>query len=99
LLAYVYDGNSYEFEWPIFEKLLEKKKEAFEPGINLMLSGKEANERLFKSTSRISLEELTILHEEMMPGDIVLKFAEHKNFDAARAAFQTWDEHSIIEMD
>ena len=34
----------------------------------------------------------------MTPGDIVLKFAEHKNFGAARDVFQRWDERSVIEM-
>jgi hypothetical protein len=99
LLAYVYEGNSYEFEWPIFELLLEKKKEQFEQGTNLIPSAKEAKELLFKSASHITLEELTAIYGEMTPGDIVLKFAEHKNYDAAREAFQGWDERSIIEMD
>jgi len=99
LLAYVYQGNPYEFEWPIFELLLEKKKEQFEQGTNLILSGKEAKEFIFKSASHITREELTAIYRDMTPGDIVLKFAEHKNFDAARETFQGWDERSVIEMD
>jgi hypothetical protein len=57
-----------------------------------------SKELLFKSTGNITLEELTAIYPGMLPGDIVLKFAEHKNFDAARAAFQAWDERSIMEM-
>ena len=98
LLAYVYEGNSYEFEWPIFEKLLEMRKEEINQSLNLILSGEQPEELLFKSTSQISLNELAVLYEDMTPADIVLKFAEHKNFDAAREAFQSWAEESIIRM-
>jgi hypothetical protein len=98
LLAYLYEGNSYEFEWPIFEKLLEKRKEEIKQSLNLTASGQLPEELVFKSTSKISLNELIGLYEELTPGDIVLKFAEHKNFDGARKAFQSWDEEAITRM-
>src|SRR5580704_4211771 len=59
-----------------------------------------SNENLFVSTGDITRLELYQLYgPELMPADIVLKFAEHKNFDAAKEAFQTWDEESVIQMD
>jgi hypothetical protein len=58
-----------------------------------------SEKELFESVGSISLHELYILYgKDLMPADIVLKFAEHKNFNAARAAFQKWDEQSVVHM-
>jgi hypothetical protein len=55
-------------------------------------------EPLFNSTGTITEKELIALYGSMPPGKLVLKFAEHKNFNAALEEFQTWDERSVVEM-
>lgn len=81
---YIHDGQGYDDEWPIYEKLLEQKK---------------AGELNFKTTSDITKEELTKLYDGLSPGDLVLKFAQHKNFDKARETFREIDEETIIQID
>ena len=59
----------------------------------------DSKEELFNSIGNITLQELFLLYgKDLMPADIVLKLAEHKNFDAAKKEFQKWDEHSVITM-
>ncbi len=53
---------------------------------------------LFNSTGTITEKDLIALYGPMLKGDLVLKLAEHQNFDAAREQFQTWDERSVVEM-
>lgn len=53
---------------------------------------------LFRTTSNISVDELKVLHGELMPADIVLTMAENKNFDAAKAEFETWDDMAVYDM-
>jgi hypothetical protein len=60
---------------------------------------KTSEKDLYKSTGKITREDLDKLYHNMSPADIVLRLAEHKNFDAARAEFETWDDHSVIQMD
>jgi hypothetical protein len=67
--------------------------------ITHQLMDTSSEESLFKSTGKIALAELIAVYPDMGAGDIVLKLAEHKNFDAARAVFQTWDEDSVIIAD
>lgn len=57
-----------------------------------------SKEPLFNSTGTITEKELIALYGPMLRGDLVLKLAEHKNFNAACEQFQTWDERSIVEM-
>jgi len=79
-----YNGQTFENETPVFEAMLEEKK---------------ANNPYFKTTSDIAKEQLVQLYGDLLPGDLVLKFAEHKNFDKARETFQEMDEAAIIEID
>jgi hypothetical protein len=58
-----------------------------------------SKEDLYKSTGKITREDLDKLYHDMSSADIVLRLAEHKNFDAARAEFETWDDYSVIQMD
>jgi hypothetical protein len=81
---YVYDGKNYSFEWPIFEKLLDQKKEG-------VLNG--------KSTTEITKRQLFDLYGELLPGDLIIKFAEHKNFEKAREAFNGMDDQVLHEID
>ncbi|SEO10580.1 hypothetical protein SAMN05192574_105323 [Mucilaginibacter gossypiicola] len=55
-------------------------------------------EILFRSTGHITISELTEKYGELGPGDIVFKMAEHKNFDAAKAEFDTWEEMEVFDM-
>ncbi|MDP9079951.1 MAG: hypothetical protein M3O71_21200 [Bacteroidota bacterium] len=64
-----------------------------------MLVEKKANNPYFQTTSNLTKEELTGLYGELLPGDLILKFAEHKNFVQARAAFRELDEPTIAEID
>lgn len=80
---YVYEEKNYSFEWPIFEKMLEQRKSS---ALN------------FKTTSNISREDLVELYGEILPGDLVLKFAEHKNFDKARETFLEMNESTIFQI-
>lgn len=80
---YVYENNTYEYEWPIFEKMLEKKK---------------AEYPYLKTTSDITKHALTELYGEMSQADVVLKFAEHNNFAGARAEFLTLDNDTLNEL-
>lgn len=58
-----------------------------------------SNEELFKSTGNITKQELYFLYgTDLKPADIILKFAEHKNFDAAKNEFEKWDQESVIIM-
>ncbi|MEO6523019.1 MAG: hypothetical protein ABIN91_15155 [Mucilaginibacter sp.] len=57
-----------------------------------------SKEPLFNSTGNITKENLIALYGPLLSGELVLRFAEHKNFDAARIEFQTWDERSVVEM-
>jgi len=81
---FTYNGQTYENETPIFEKMIEEKK---------------ADNPYFKTTSEVTKEELAELYGELLPGDIVLKFAEHKNFVKANEAFRDMDEGTIAEID
>lgn len=60
---------------------------------------KPSEEDLYKSTGKLTREDLDKLYHDMSPADVVLRLAEHKNFDAARAEFETWDDYSVIQMD
>lgn len=64
-----------------------------------MQEQKDSNELSFKTTSNISKDDLTQVYGELLEGDFLLKFAEHKNFDKAREVFQAMDERTIIEID
>ena len=76
--------KTYENETPIFEAMIEEKK---------------ADNPYFKTTSAVTKEQLTERYGELLPGDIVLKFAEHKNFVKANEAFREMDEGTIAEID
>jgi hypothetical protein len=54
---------------------------------------------LFKSTGTITREELNKLYGPLLLGEVVIKFAEHKNFAAAREEFSTLNKHEIIQTD
>lgn len=54
---------------------------------------------LFITSSNITKEELKAMYGDLPPGDLLLKFAEHKNFEKARELFNSLDEQSVIEMD
>ncbi|MDB4926755.1 hypothetical protein [Mucilaginibacter sp.] len=54
---------------------------------------------LFRSTGTITREELETLYGPLLRGEVVIKFAEHKNFAAAREEFKTWNQHEIIQTD
>jgi hypothetical protein len=54
---------------------------------------------MFKSTGNITRQELESLYGPLLRGELVIKFAEHKNFAAAREEFETWNQHDIIQTD
>jgi hypothetical protein len=54
---------------------------------------------LFRSTGTITRKELQNLYGPLLLGEVVIKFAEHKNFAAAREEFNTWNQHDIIQTD
>lgn len=53
----------------------------------------------FKSTGTITREEIEQLYGPLLRGELVLKFAEHKNFNAAREEFNALHEQEIAQMD
>jgi hypothetical protein len=53
---------------------------------------------LFRTTSNITVAELQGVHGDLLPTDIVLTMAENKNFDAAKAEFDTWDDMAVYDM-
>jgi hypothetical protein len=57
-----------------------------------------SKEPLFNSTGTLTEKDLVSLYGPMLRGDLVLKLAEHKNFNAASEHFQTWNERSVVEM-
>ncbi|MET3981710.1 hypothetical protein ABIB62_004273 [Mucilaginibacter sp. UYP25] len=57
-----------------------------------------SKEILFNSTGNIIKENLIALYGSLLSGEVIIRLAEHKNFDAARVEFQTWDERSVVEM-
>lgn len=77
-------GTLLENDAPISVKMIEEKK---------------VDNPYFKSTSNISKEDLKQLYGELLEGDLLLKFAEHKNFDKAREVFQGMDEQTITGID
>ena len=50
----------------------------------------------FINSSNISAQELTTLYGELLQGDLLLKFAEHGNYDGAKVIFDTFDEDVVI---
>jgi hypothetical protein len=54
---------------------------------------------LYRSTGDMSPDDLREMYGGLTPGDLVLKLAQYKNFDAARKMFNTWDEAAVNEMD
>ena len=69
---------------PIFEDLLKKKI---------------AEKQYFTTTNNITKEELDQLYGDMTKADLVLKFAEHKNLEGARAEFLNIDNDTLNELD
>jgi hypothetical protein len=53
---------------------------------------------LFQTTSNISIRELEEKYGKLLPGDIFFMMAERKNFEAAKAEFDTWDAGDIFDM-
>jgi hypothetical protein len=53
---------------------------------------------LFRTSSKISIPELEEKYGKLLPGDIFFKMAEHKNFEAAKAEFDTWDDGDVFDM-
>jgi hypothetical protein len=50
----------------------------------------EPKEEQFKSTGNMTMYELYMLYgTDLMPADVVLKLAEHKNFNAASREFKS----------
>lgn len=76
---FIYKGWTYDDQWPILEELLEEK---------------QARDLNFETASDISKEELLQIYNELLPGDYVLKLAEHKNFNGARKAFFELDDNT-----
>jgi hypothetical protein len=77
-------GTLLENETPISVKMIEEKK---------------ADNPYFKTTNSITKKELNQLYGELLEGDLLLKFAQHKNFDKAREVFQAMEEQTIIEIE
>lgn len=80
---FIYKGQSYEDERPIFAQLIEQKR---------------LNDHYFKTTNSITQIEVHHLYGELTEGDLLLKFAEHKDFDQARKVFEAMDEQTIIAI-
>ncbi|UOE50929.1 hypothetical protein MTO98_07540 [Mucilaginibacter sp. SMC90] len=53
---------------------------------------------LFQSSGTISVPELEEKYGKLSPGDIFFKMAEHKNFEAAKAEFDTWEDGDVFDM-
>lgn len=81
---YLYNGRNYEDEWSVLMELLETKK---------------AGLKEFQTTNNITADELTQLYGELSAADVVLKFAEHKNFDSARNSFYALDNNLIRKIE
>jgi hypothetical protein len=86
--TFSYQGKTGNEPYELWATLLEEKK------ANLL-----ATPEIFRTTNRISLDELNELFGELLTGDLFLKLAEHKNFEAARELFGTWDEYTVVCMD
>jgi hypothetical protein len=80
---FTYKGQNYPDEWPILVQLLEQKK---------------FNSLYLKTTNNITKQELIQRYGELGDPDLVLKFAEHKNFDQAREVFDHMDEKTILAV-
>ena len=89
--AYVLDGMPFEKESEVIQSLLDKKKES--------IASKQERDLLFKTTGNITKEELLAKYGDLPEGDLLLKFAEHKNFDKAREVFNGWDEYPVVLME
>jgi len=64
-----------------------------------MASPKQSPQVDFKTMSNITADEVIEQYGYLLDGDLLLKFAELKNFDAARAMFNTWGEQTVFEME
>lgn len=53
----------------------------------------------FRTRSSISAEELEETFGPLLTGDLFMKLAEHKNFTAAKALCDSWDEATIWAME
>lgn len=91
------DGEFYDIRLELtdFQHIDAFDTAALEQALDLKIQ----QELYFKTTSNITGAELTALYGDLLEGDLLLKFATHKNFDKASEIFETWDERTIIEMD
>ncbi|HZY39758.1 MAG TPA: hypothetical protein VFE53_24050 [Mucilaginibacter sp.] len=76
--------SHFENDRSIFGQLLEQKK---------------SNAIYFQTTGCITKEQLNQLYGELPEGNLLLKFAEHKNFAKACEVFHAMDDRTIIEID
>ncbi|NVM66943.1 hypothetical protein FHW88_005261 [Mucilaginibacter sp. SG538B] len=53
----------------------------------------------FKSESRISPVDIVLRYGKINPWELYFKLAEHKNFEAAKAVFDRWDDDFVKESD
>lgn len=70
-----------------------------EPANGVFGEANYINGTLFDSSSQISKEDLLQLYGDLTEPDLVLKFAEHRNFEKARELFQTLDNQTLTEID
>lgn len=53
----------------------------------------------FKTTGNVTKEEINALFGDLPDGELLLKFAEFKNFEQAKEIFKTMDEYAIVQME
>lgn len=88
--AYVTDGIPLDIKKDITEAIEERQWHASR--------SLQPDAEPFETTSTITKKELNALYGELPPADLILKFAEHHNFNKAREVFDAWDEQSILKM-
>lgn len=86
---FVFEGRHYTEDWEIFLELLERKKKALEPA-------RTRNEN-FPSTGNITPEQIREQYGEVTPVELVLRLAQHKNFNAAQQEFDKWQDAFVSE--
>lgn len=86
--SFSYQGRNYDDDIAIWFEILEHKKQKH-----------AAQNYVFETTGFITAKELSETYGPLLSGDLFLKLAQHKNFEAAEAVFDHWDEESVIQME
>ncbi|SDE62569.1 hypothetical protein SAMN05216464_10810 [Mucilaginibacter pineti] len=91
-----YQNAPYKTEEEVIDLLVANKKAALAAG---QFVQEAYTENFFVTKSQLSREEVAALYNDPPEGELLLPLAELKNFEAAKAIFDSWSEENVILME